>query len=167
MGFAIETGTKTGLLVMQQPGSHVHQWQVLDILVGILWHPLRSIVIVNGIENLHIGSACCAAAHFPNINLSSSFLLHNTNVIIGSACHKTHSRSSFCSCFSILTAAHWLHMSTYHNHHFRRIVRIAQTGRYVKTKVGIVFNHCISTPYEHPALVLDNVLLQYGRQVRV
>jgi len=46
-------------------------------------------------------------------------------------------------------------------------MRIAQTCRYVKTKVGIVFNHRIATSYKQTALVLYNVLFQYGRQIRV
>lgn len=58
-------------------------------------------------------------------------------------------------------------MATYHNHHFRRITRIAETGRYVKTKLGIVFYHLVATFDEQPALVLDDVLLQDGRQVRI
>lgn len=46
------------------PALHVHQWDVLYIVD----------VLVNASENLHIASAACcavAAAHFPNINLSS------------------------------------------------------------------------------------------------
>jgi len=38
-------------------------------------------IIVNANENLHIPSACCAASHPPNINLSWSFY-YTTNVII-------------------------------------------------------------------------------------
>lgn len=44
-------------------------------------------------------------------------------------------------------------------------MRIAQTGRYVKTKVWIVFYHLIATPYEKTTLLFDNVLLQNRSQI--